>query len=72
MTDTVPGQESHHSGEDADKVEHGVLHLALEDPVWVRGRVAGYTDSAVGECHDEVQCHTAQHDYPVNHRLRHK
>lgn len=55
MTDIVPGQESHHSGEDADKIEQGVCHLVLEDPVWIGGRVAGNTGGAVSECHDEVE-----------------
>lgn len=66
----VPGQQSHHSSDDAEKVEHGVGHLSLEDPVRVGWRVTGDADGTVGKRHNEVQCHTAQHDYPVNHRLQ--
>lgn len=62
ITVMVPGQESHHCGDDADKVEHGVSHLALEDPIRVGWRVAGDADGAVGKRHNEVQCHTAKHD----------
>lgn len=72
MTLTVPGQQSHHSSEDADEVEHGVYHLVLEDPVWVGRSVAGDANGGVGERHNEVDCHAAQHDDPVNHRLSHR
>lgn len=65
----VPGQQSHHSSDDADKVEHGVSHLALKDPVWVGWRVTGDTDAAVDKCHNEVQSHTAHNDNPMNHCL---
>lgn len=70
LTLIIPGQQSHHSGDDADEVEHGVGHLALEDPVRVGWRVTGDADGAVGQRHDEVQRHTAQHDYPMNQRLQ--
>lgn len=66
----VPGQQSHHSSDDADKVEHGVGHLALEGPVRVGWRITGDADATVGKRHNEVHRHTAQHDYPVNHRLQ--
>lgn len=59
---TVPGQQSYHSGDDADQVEHGVRHLALEDPVRVGWGVTGNADGAVDQCHGEVQPHAAQHD----------
>lgn len=68
---TIPGQQSHHSSEDADKVEHGVSHLILEDPVRVGRSVAGDANGSVGERHNKVDCHAAQHDDPVNHRLSH-
>lgn len=70
ITLTVPGQKSHHSGDDADKVEHGVGHLALEDPVRVGWRVAGDASSTVDSCHNEIQCYAAHHDQPVNDRLQ--
>lgn len=70
MTLIAPGQQSHHSGDEADKAEHGVGHLALEDPVRVGWRVTGDAGGAVGQRHGEVQHHAAQHDYPVNHRLQ--
>lgn len=66
----LPGQQSHHCGNDADKVEHGVGHLALKDPVRVGWRVTGDANAAVGKSHNEVQCHTAHNDYPVNYRLQ--
>lgn len=55
----VPGQQSHHRSDDAEKVEHGVGHLAMEDPVRVGRRVTGDAHGAVGERHNEVQRHTA-------------
>lgn len=54
ITLTVPGQKSHHSGDDADKVEHGVGHLALEDPVRVGWGVTGDASGTVDKCHDEI------------------
>lgn len=66
----VPGKQSHHGGEDADKVEDGVGHLSLEDPVRVGWRVTRYAGGAVDERHDEEQRHTAQHDQPVDFRLQ--
>lgn len=69
---TVPGQQSHHSSEDADEVEHWVSHLVLKDPVRVGRSVAGEANGGVGECHNEVGCHAAQHDDPLNHRLSHR
>lgn len=59
VTVMIPGQQSHHSGNEADEVEHGVGHLALKDPVWVGWRVTGDANAAVGKCHNEVQSHTA-------------
>ena len=50
----VPGQQSHHGGEGADKVEHGVGHLALQEPVRIGWRITGNTDGGVGKCHNEV------------------
>lgn len=66
---TVPGQQSHHGAEGDDKVEHGVGHLALEDPVRIGWRITGNAAGGVGQHHNEVQCHTAQHDSPMDQRL---
>ncbi len=41
----------------------------MHDPVGVRRRVAADADGAVGQSHDEVQQHTADHDHPMHHRL---
>lgn len=68
----VPGQQSHHSGQDTDEVEHGIRHLPLHDPVWVGRRGAGDANGGVSERHNKVDRHTAQHDDPVNHRLSHR
>lgn len=68
----VPGQQSHHSSDDADKVEHGVDHLALKHPVWVGRRVASDADATVGERHYKIQRHTADNDYPVKYRLQNR
>lgn len=70
ITLTVPGQESHHCGDSADKVEHGVGHLALEDPVRVGWGVAGDASGTVGKCHNEIQRNAAHHGHPVNDRLQ--
>lgn len=66
----VPGQQSHHSSDEAEKVEHGVGHLPRKDPVWVGWRVTGDADCTVGKCHNEVQHHTTPNDYQVNRRLQ--
>lgn len=68
-TALIPGQQSHHSGDDADKVEHGVGHLALKDPVRVGRRVTGDADAAVDESHNEEDRHAAQDDHHVHHCL---
>lgn len=68
----VPGQQGHHRGQDADEVEHGISHLPLQDPVRVGRGGAGDANGVVGERHNEVDRHAAQHDDPVNHRLSHK
>lgn len=68
----IPWQQGHHSCDDADKIEHGVGHLALKDPVWVGWRITGDADGAVGQCYNEVQGHTPHLDYPVDHRLSHR
>lgn len=65
----IPGQQSHHSGDDTDKVEHGVCHLGLKDPVRVGRRVTGDAGATVGERHNEEDRHTAQNDHPVHHCL---
>lgn len=70
ITLTVPGQQGHHSGDDADKIKHGVGHLVLEDPVWIGWRVTGNADGAVGERYDEIQRHAAKHDHPVHYCLQ--
>jgi len=44
--------------------------LFVHGPVGVGGRVAAGTDGAVGQSHDEVHQHTADHDHPVHHRLQ--
>lgn len=67
----VPGQQSHHGGEGADKVEHGVSHLALEDPVRIGWRITGNTEGTVGQRHHEVQQYAAHHNNPMDHRLPH-
>lgn len=69
ITVMVPGQQSHHGSEDADKVEHGVSHLALKDPVRVGWRVTGDANATVGKRHNEVHSHAAQNDHPMNNRL---
>lgn len=69
ITVMVPGQQSHHGGDDADKVEHGVSHLALKDPVRVGWRVTGDANATVGKRHNKVQSHTAQNDHPMDNRL---
>lgn len=66
----VPGQQSHHGGDDADQVEDGICHLVVKDPVGVGGRVTGDAGGAVSQGHGEIHRHTAQHDHPVDRRLR--